>query len=178
LMAIVAVNVVQKKSLSDLDADISKYSKQLKDTKDLDKILTVQNQLTTLTGLHNDKPVTSRLFTYVSELTPSQARLNLLTIDFASNTMTIGGEAPSLDTVSVYTDTLKGTTYSAKGITDSPNAFSDVVLTAFARTQAGATFTITCSFKPDIFDSQYSNLKLKVPQTANADTSSVFEEDK
>lgn len=174
MIAIVGVNVVQKKSLNDLDADIDKYSKELKSVKDLDNILTVQNQLSTLTGLHDDKAVASRLFAYISELTPPQAGLNLLTVDFASNTMTMGGEAPSQATVSVYTDTLKKTTYATKTITDKPHAFSNVVLSSFARTQAGATFTITCSFDPAIFDSA-ETVKFTVPQTAGADQSSVFE---
>src|SRR4051812_46628586 len=72
LVAIVSVNVVQKKSLSDLDSDIAKYSTQLKSVKDLDKILTVQNQLSTLTSLHDDKPVASRLFSYISQVTPGR----------------------------------------------------------------------------------------------------------
>lgn len=88
----------------------------------------------------------------------------------------MGGTAPSLDTVSVYTDTLKNTIYAAKDVTDKPHAFSDVVLSAFARTQAGATFTITCSFDPVIFDVA-KDITFKVPQTADADEASVFEEE-
>jgi len=174
LVAIVSVNVVQKKSLTDLDKDITKYSKQLKDVKDLDKILTVQNQLSTLTGLHEDKPVASRLFNYISSVTPSQASLNLLSVDFASNVMTIGGTAPSLDTVSVYTDTLKKTTFATDSVKTGTHAFSNVVLSSFGRSPSGATFTITCTFKAEIFDSA-NKVTLKVPQTADADTENVFE---
>ncbi len=55
-LSFVTVNVVQKKSLNDLSSDITKYSSQLKNVKDLDKILTVQNQLSTLKGLHDQEP--------------------------------------------------------------------------------------------------------------------------
>jgi Tfp pilus assembly protein PilN len=176
ILSIVSVDVVQKKSLHDLNNDIGRYSTQLKSVSDLDKILTVQNQLSTLTSLHDKKPVTSRLFAYISQITPGQASLNQLTIDFTANTLTIGGGAPSLDVVSTYTDTLKSTTYKtdAAGAT-ATKAFSSVVLTSFGRDDKGATFTITCSFDPIIFNSA-NNVTLTVPATAEADQSSVFQE--
>ena len=171
-LSIISVDVVQKKSLSDLNNDIGTYSRQLKSVKDLDKILTVQNQLTTLTSVHDQKPVASRLFDYISQITPAQASLNKLTVDFTTNTIIFGGTAPSQAVVSTYTDTLKATTYktaSAKGVP----AFSSVVLSSFARDDTGATFTITCSFDPLIFNSQNA-VTLKVPASADADQSSVF----
>jgi len=173
VVAFVSVNVVQKKSLSDLNKDIATYSKQLKGVNDLDKILTVQNQLSTLTSLHDQKPVASRLFTYISQLTPAQASLNQLSVDFAANTITIGGTAPSLDVVSAYTDTLKSTTYAAEGSKDKTHAFSKVVLSAFGRTPAGASFTINSSFDPAIFNTA-GDVTLTVPQTADVNQSALF----
>jgi Tfp pilus assembly protein PilN len=175
LLSFVSVDVVQKKSIHDLNSDISKYSSQLKSTKDLDKILTVQNQLSTLTSLHEQKPVTSRLFGYITQVTPAQASLNKLTIDFTAHTLTIGGTAPSLDAVSTYTDTLKATTYQVGSSGKKTHAFTDVVLTTFGRDDKGATFTITCTFDPVIFDTK-NNVTLQVPQTANAAQSSIFGE--
>lgn len=176
ILSIVSVDVVQKKSLNDLNNDISRYSSQLKSVSGLDKILTVQNQLSTLTSLHDKKPVTSRLFAYISQLTPGQASLNQLTIDYTANTLTIGGGAPQLDVVSTYTDTLKKTTYKTDADGSSATkAFSNVVLSSFGRDDKGATFTITCSFDPIIFNSA-NKVTLTVPATASADQSSVFEE--
>jgi Tfp pilus assembly protein PilN len=175
LLSVITVDVVQKKSLHDLNNDIKKYSSELKAVPDLNRILTVQNQLSTLTNLHDQKPVTSRLFGYISQVTPAQANLSHLTIDYTANTLTIGGKAPGLDVVSTYTDTLKATKYSTDG-SDSgkTHAFSNVVLTSFNRNDQGATFTITCNFDAAIFDSA-NNVKLTVPATAAADQSSVFE---
>lgn len=174
VVSMLVVNVVQKKSLSDLNKDISTYSKQLKSTKDLSKILTVQNQLSTLTSIHDGKPVASRLFDYISQVTPAQAGLNKLTIDFAGNTMSIGGTAPSLDTVSLYTDTLKATYFTTDQDSAQNNAFSNVVLANFGRNDSGATFTITASFDPTIFKAT-NTVKLVVPSTAAADQSNVFD---
>jgi hypothetical protein len=171
-VSIFSVDVVQKKSLSDLNGDIKKYSNQLKDVKDLDKILTVQNQLSTLTSLHDQKPVASRLFGYLSQVTPKQVGLDKLTVNFKENTMVLGGSAPSLDFVSTYTDTLKATNYKVDGGA-TKHAFSNVVLSNFSRDQRGASFTITLSFDPAIFSSQ-NTVSLIVPVGTNADQSNVF----
>jgi hypothetical protein len=174
-LSFVSVDVVQKKSLSDLNSDITKYSNQLKSVKDLDKILTVQNQLGTLTNLHDQKPVASRLFTYISQVTPAQASLNSLSIDFTSNQMTLGGSAPSLDVVSTYTDTLKATQYKIGDASSATHAFSSVVLSSFGRSDKGATFTITLSFDPAIFNTS-NDVKLVVPQGTSTSQSSLFGE--
>ncbi len=105
------VSVVQKKSLSDLNTDIAMYKNDLKKIKNLDKVLTVQNQLGTLTNLHEEKPVAGRLFGYITQVTPVDAKLEKLNIDFTTKTMSIAGKASSLDSVSVFTDTLKATRY-------------------------------------------------------------------
>ncbi len=172
-LSIVTVDVVQKKSLDDLNHSIAVYNTKLTSIKGLDKMLTVQNQLRTLTSLHDKKPVASRLFAYIAQLTPAQASLNQLSVDFTANTLTVGGSAPTLDAVSTYTDTLKATTYKLNGTETGTHAFSNVVLSAFGRTTSGATFTITCTFDPAIFNTNDS-IALTVPQSANANQSSVF----
>jgi hypothetical protein len=125
LFAFFFVNVVQKQSLNDLQADIKQHSNDLKKVKNLDKILTVQNQLGSLTTLHKTKPVASRLFGYLTQVTPDQANLNKLTVDFSQTTMSIGGKAPSLDAVGIYTDALKATAYRV-GPEFKPKSASDV----------------------------------------------------
>lgn len=172
ILTVTFVDVVQKKSLHDLNNDVSKYSAQLKSVPDLDKILTVQNQLGTLTSLHDQKPVASRLFGYISKLTPGDADLNQLTVDFTANTITVGGSATSLDTVSTYTDTLKATNFTTGPGSVAQKAFSNVVLSSFGRDSSTATFTITMSFNPAIFSSQ-NNVQLTVPNTAGSQ-SGVF----
>ena len=171
-VALVSVDVVQKKSLHDLNSDISRYSNQLKGVKNLDKVLTVQNQLSTLTSLHDQKPVTSRLFGYLSQMIPQKASLNKLTLDYTTNQLTVGGTADTLDTVSTLTDTLKAAKYTTDA-GGNGHAFSDVVLSSVSRDNAGASFTVTCTFDPAIFNSA-ANVTLIVPPTANANQSKVF----
>jgi Tfp pilus assembly protein PilN len=157
----------QKKSLSDLNGDITTYNNQLKNSPDLAKILTVQNQLTALTSLHEQKPVAARVFSYLTQVTPSAASITQFDADFEANTMTITGTASSLDVANTYIDTLKFTKYqevdsAGKAQGDAVSAFSDVVLSQFARNDSGATYTITLSYDPVIF-SGTTSVKLSVP---------------
>jgi hypothetical protein len=154
---------VQKKNLNDLNGDIGRYTKQLKDTPDLNKILTVQNQLGSLTALHNKKAVATRLFSYLTQVTPTAASISQLNVDFSQNTISITGSANSLDIVNTYADTLKFTKFKASGSSEEgKNAFTKVVLSQFSRTTSGATYTVTASFDPFIFDSA-STINLDVP---------------
>ncbi|HUS25763.1 MAG TPA: hypothetical protein VMY99_00250 [Nevskiaceae bacterium] len=163
VLLLAIVYVAQKKNLSDLNSDIKTYSTQLKSTKDLDKILTVQNQLKSLPALHNQKAVAGRLFVYLPQLTPTTASIAKLDVDFAANTISVGGSADALTTVNKFTDTLKFTTYSTKDLQVSgKRAFSDVVLTTFARNDKGATYTIDLKFDPTIFKED-SDVTLTVP---------------
>ncbi|MGF7229200.1 MAG: hypothetical protein ACQR33_04410, partial [Candidatus Saccharibacteria bacterium] len=59
VVMLLIAQVWQKKSISDLNSDIKKYSNQLSGTSDINKILTVQNQLKSLTALHDKKAVAS-----------------------------------------------------------------------------------------------------------------------
>lgn len=161
VLLIGTVDVLQKKNIKDLDRDIGNYTKQLQDTPDLNKVLTVQNQLKSLPDLHNQKAVAGRSFDFLKQLTPKDASISQLTADYTQHTITITGNAKSLDIVNTYVDTLKFTTYKqADG--SSADAFSSVVLSQFSRNNAGASYTITLSFDPTIFDSAH-DVKLKVP---------------
>jgi len=166
------VDIFQKKNLNDLNHDISKYTSQLQNTSNLNKILTVQNQLQVLTSLHDQKPAASRLFGYLEQLTPSTASVSQLNVDYTQNIVTITGNAKSLDDVNAFTDTLKFTTYKLSDGT-SNKAFSDVVLSQFSRSSTGATYTITATFDPVIFDSK-NNVTLTVPNIIS--TRSVVEQ--
>lgn len=172
VLLIGTVDVFQKKNLSDLNHDISTYKSQLQNTPNLNKILTVQNQLQVLTSLHDQKPAATRLFGFLQQLTPSDASISQFNIDYTQNTVSITGNAGSLDTVNAFTDTLKFTTYKKSDGT-SANAFTSVVLSQFTRTSSGATYTITANFDPTIFNSA-TNVSLTVPNIIS--TRSIIEQ--
>lgn len=152
---------VQKKNLNDLNSDIQSASSELQSTKDLTKILTVQNQLKALPALHDQKVVSSRMFDYLSQVTPNNVAIAKLDADFALNTLTISGSAPDLTAVNTYTDSLKFTKFKTKS--SQKSAFSDVVLSSFTRDSKQATYSITLKFDPVIFTGT-ETVELTVPQ--------------
>ncbi len=163
IILLLAVNLVQKKHLRDLNGDIKKYSTQLQNTPDLNKILTVQNQLNSLPALHDQKPVVSRLPDYLAKITPAKASVTTLSIDFSANTISITGEADNLSTVNKYADTMKFTTFTTDSDEKAKPAFSEVVLSSFNRGEKNISYTLTLKFDPAIFDIKNA-ITLTVPK--------------
>lgn len=163
------VNFVQKKHLSNLDKDITVAAKKLTGTDEVDRIITVQNQLNSLPELHNTKPRASNIFVFLSQLTPAEVNVSTVDIDFTTNIMTVSGSAKDLLRVNTFIDTLKFTSF----VSEEQNkpAFSNVLLSGFSPgdlvttkdTKAkAATFQSTLTFDPLIFDNQ-NDTKLLVP---------------
>ncbi len=169
IMLVLVVDVFQKTHLHGLNSEIKANSAKLQSIPDLAKVLTIQNQIGSLSCtqqelqqgqkpcLHDKKPVTSRLFGYLKQIVPSKVSISDLTVDFDLHTIVFTGSADSLKTVNTFVDTLKFTTWQ-----DNSNAFTNVVLTSFGRTPKGSTYVINVSFAPQIFDSS-QNIKLTVP---------------
>ncbi len=143
--------------MADLERDIQSTVKEIKKTEDIDKILTIQNQLKSLPGLHDQKVISSRLVDYLTQLTPNQATVSDVNIDFEASTISIQGNAASLATVNKFVDTLKFTEYEVNEEEGaSGKAFSDVVLQSFPVASGGrgagtASYQIDLVFDPAIF---------------------------
>lgn len=164
VILISVVFVLQKKNIADLSKDITKASKELEGTTDLNKMLTVQNQLKALQGQHDAKPVATRIFGYITQSTPASATISRLQVDFALQTITMTGAADKLETVNTFADTLKFATYhTAKQPDTEKPAFSNVVLTSFGRDSKGATYTMNLKFDQVIF-SELDDVTLTVPK--------------
>jgi Tfp pilus assembly protein PilN len=158
------VNIAQKQHLSDLSKDINSQVKELQDTQNLDSILTVQNQLMVLDGLHDKKPLASRLFNYLTQVTPAEINITKLDVDFQQSTMKVTGSSKSLNDVNKFADTLKFTNFTIGTDETKQRAFSNVVLSSFGRTDTAANFAIDFVFDPAIFDNA-KDVKLVVPDT-------------
>lgn len=152
----------QSRHINALTTNIEGQVKVLKEIKDLDKILTVQNQLGSLPELHDNKQISSRLFDYLFLLTPNQATIAELQFDLTANTLLIKGNSDTFETVNKFADTLKFTEYTIN--TDpasSGRAFNNVVLQKFSvnnsenRKSAPVEYELLTSFDPKIF----SNIK-------------------
>lgn len=160
------VFVGQRLKLNNLDKSIKAAAAELRVKPDINKILTIQNQLTAIDQLHKDKPETRRMLNYIAQVTPSKISLQSFSIDFSTTAISFTGQAPSLEEVNKFVDTLKFTTISRDGEENSnaDKAFSQVVLSAFGRDDKGASFTISLNFDSAIFDSEETTLQLTVPK--------------
>lgn len=169
LLVMLGLGFAQKARIASVDKSIKSRSQELKNKPDIDKVLTVQNQLNSLTELHAAKPAVANLFTYLNQVTPTQVGINNLHVDFTTYKMTITGSADALSSVNKYIDTLKFTKYKSDVVTEEQSAFNNIVLTSFGLTsstgQAGkpATYTIDLDYNKDIFDVT-QKVELKVPK--------------
>lgn len=185
LVLFLIFDFAQKAHINNLKNTITTYSNELKNKPNIGTILTVQNQLKSLTNLYTSRPAAARLFdTYLNEVTPETVSLNQMDADFTQNTLILTGTTDSLTTVNQYVDTLKLTSYSISGSSANAPAFTNVVLSSFGiNSQApnpsqAANFTIDLDFAPQIFDIA-SNTTLTVPNITvthsdQQDTGSLF----
>lgn len=156
------VNVVQKRHIANLTNDINAKVGELEAIPDIDKVLTVQNQLSVLTQLHEQKPATERVLPLLAKVTPRDARITETTFSYEENTANINGTADSLATVNKFVDTLKFTKFTTGSTSNEQLAFSEVVLSSFSVSSQEATFKIDFKFNPTIFDNT-QQVELKVP---------------
>ncbi len=194
---LITVRVLQKNQLDKLDKEVKGYVADLKAVPDIDKILTVQNQLNRLTPLHDQKPAVDRLFGYLTQITPDTAHISNLEIDFTdTKKLKIEGMADNFNTINKFADQVKFTeysiTYTEKEIEENKKAtctikeisydketrkqvcvaFVDVVLTSYSVDEEGTTYEIDFVFDPLLFDSKRP-IVLKVPNIIT--TRSVLE---
>ncbi len=160
ILLLLYVRVAQKQHINALTSDIDAAVQQLQEKPDLDKVLTIQNQLNSLPQLHEQKVISSRLADYLSKLTPNEATISNVEVDFTANTMLLQGNAEALRTVNKFIDTIKFTKYKTNTPDAQPTeAFSDVVLQNFTVStaaegvagEAPTTYEIALVFDPAIF---------------------------
>lgn len=151
ILMMATVYGVQKKQLHNSDQAIAKATADLQKIPNLNRILTVQNQLTTLTGLHRSKKISSRIFSYLPAVTPTRVSIGHVSIDYTGDTMQIDGTADTQHTINVFIDTLKFTTYKLGSGSTAKPAFTSVTETSFGITPTGGTFSISLKFDPLLF---------------------------
>lgn len=159
------VNVFQTQHINNLNEDIATHTQDLENVPELDKVLTIQNQLEVINGLHQDKPASQRIYNYLIQLTPTDAKIASVTVNFEENTMSFSGSATSLQVVNKFVDTIKFTDYTYADKKD--RAFSEVVLTSYGISESDdsaerTSYTIDFNFEPIIFDNTES-VELTVP---------------
>ena len=150
VILLTGVYAVQKKQLADANTQISAATTQLQAVPNINKALTVQSQLASLATLHQNKTISSRLFGYLSQVTPVGASIGTLNVDFAKDQITISGTANSQATVNTFIDTLKFTQYKV-GSASAVTAFTSPVESGFSINANNVSYSLTVQFDPKLF---------------------------
>jgi len=157
-----SLTLARGRNIDNLNRNIQIQGSKLNDQKNLDQILTIQNQISTLGELHMQEPATDRLAGYLYQLIPLTANIGTFNIDFDNNNVTMSGTADSLVTVNQLVDTLKYAKFSVKGVPGESLAFSQVVLTSFGINQGSASYSVSFNYNPTIFNNT-DNVSLIIP---------------
>lgn len=160
IILFLVIQVFQKNYSADLSQQIKQQTQKLQGVTDINKILTIQNQLASLDALHAQKPAVDRLLPYIQQVTPKDVSISSMNVDFSAGTMTISGSANSVTAINKFVDTLKFTTYKVDDTEKS--AFSSVVLNSFSPTPSSTNYSMSFKYEPVIFDSN-NDIKLVVP---------------
>lgn len=174
VLLFVYVTFLQQFQISLATDDIAKKEQQLKGITDVEKYVTVQNQLASLPDLHAQKGLYSRLFDFLSVLNPSapnNVTLSDLRVLSEDKTILLTGTAGSFQNLNTFADTLKNAniTYKAGGQGDAvTNKMFEQVLVQTAdiirsnsQTQVG--FTIKTTYNDAVFDAHNTDMTVKVP---------------
>lgn len=178
----VYVTFIQQFQVSLASDDIKKKVTELKEIPDVDKYLTVQNQLASLPGLHNGKGKYSRIFDFMSVLNPSapnNVTLTELRVGTEEKSITFTGTTASFQTLNTFVDTLKNAevSFKANGEGDAvTDKIFDQVLVQTAdivrnNNQSLVGFTVKTTYKEAAFDARNTDVAAKVPNITT--TSSV-----
>lgn len=162
-----------------VDASIKKAGDQLAAVTDLSKTLTIQNQLTKISSLHDSAPIDSRIFDVLQAIippAPNAVQISDLTIDSTSSTIIIDGQAAnSYAAVEVFKKTIEGALVkdTNNGNTNSVGLASNVSTsnTSYGEDATGTKvlrFTLSFNYAPELFSALSTNTTVTITAQGNA----------
>lgn len=172
-VVVLYVYVIQNGLMYLQTQDIKSKSSKLSSVQDIDKYLTIQNQLAELTTLHDGKNNFSRLVDFLPRLNPAPPQninLSNLDVDSSENTIVFKGRVKDYGALTTFKDTLKNAsyTYTTDGkSSDSKPLFTEVTVDSAlyekTTTASGVTFSVTVKYDPDVFKQQNTGVVVTVP---------------
>ena len=172
-VAAVYVYAVQNGIMYLQTQDIKGKASQLSSVKDIDKYLTIQNQLSQLSSLHGDKNDYSRLLDFLPRLNPAPPQnivLSNLDVNDADTTITFKGRVSDYGALTTFKDTLTNAsfTYQTDGqVQDATKLFSEVKVESatYEKTDqtAGVSFTLVVTYDPAVFKQSNADIQVTVP---------------
>lgn len=187
--ALVAIGASTKANIDQKAAQI----KQAQSSKQLDRYLTVQNQIKQLDSLKQQQPIYSRIFDYINALkTPAPSDVKISKIDLSNESgsapeVVLSGTASEFRSLEVYRKIMEGSKlkFADTGGGDAGNEkqlFSQVndpiYSSSYSTDGWQVSFTIKATFSPEAFSSQVANVTVEVPTGVLANDSDRAPDDK
>lgn len=162
-----------------LDNTIQTESETLANVEDVNNTLTIQNQLSKISEMHNNKTITSRMFDILTTINPSapnNVAITNLSLDLENSTITIEAQAasgyPALET---FKKTITATTFrfTQDGEQQSVALASDMSDSerSYGEDASGARvlrFTLSFTYPEELFARSAENATIVAPERTNA----------
>lgn len=171
--------VLQPVRSSALDNDIKAKKVELTGKSDINRMLTIQNQLDKINQLHDNKNITSRLFEVVTAINPAppnQATFSTIRLLTDAKTIKIDGQTPNgYDALEALKKTITGTNVEFIDQTGKATSvqLTDTVLPSdisFGEDSSGKRvlrFTLTFQYNDVLFAKSSKNTKIIQPNKQN-----------
>lgn len=162
-----------------LDNTIQSESETLASVEDVNNTLTIQNQLSKLSEMHDSKTISSRIFDILTTINPSapnNVSITNLSLDMLTSTITIEGQAangyPALE---VFKKTISATTFRysqndeqfsvplAADMSDSERSYGED-----ASGSRVLRFALSFTYPEELFSRMAENATVVAPERANA----------
>lgn len=163
------VQVVQPHHRTNVQQDIDGGIQELKNKENAVKIVTVQGVLEQIPALQDKKMLTSSLFTYLTNFTPKGVNYSEVKLDLTNNTISVSGQANTLEQTNELANNLKGATftYTQNDNQQDTKPFSRVVFASLGKSEQSTSgkevaFQLTFTFDPVMFSQGITNPALSV----------------
>ncbi len=162
-----------------LSSSIDKNMNELRSIKDLDGYVTIQNQLTHIDSLHQQKSIFSRIFDVVSSVNPkapNNVRITSLDASATEKTLTFQGETATYTGLETFRDTLKNAQIvTASGsenlfIGENPVTIDTHSISKDADGKQVVSFRLVATYNPKVFSRDLGDYKVKVPNKETTQT--------
>jgi len=166
------------------DNTIKTESQKLANVPDISNTLTIQNQLSLLSQLHDSKRVDSRVFdvlTTINPPEPNDVAINKLDLDSSNNTVLISAQAPNgYPALEVFKKTISATTfqYTQDGENQSIPLASNMIDTdrSYGEDVTGKKvlrFTLIFTYPDELFAPNLAGARIVAPTKTNVTDSYV-----
>lgn len=164
-----------------LDNAISSDSQKLASVPDINKTLTIQNQLDKISTIHQSSHVDSRIFNVLTSLASGKGdakiQYSTIAVDTTNDTVTIQAQTPTFNGLDVFKKTLTATQfrYTSGDSTSkqTENLASNIDLSNQTQAQDATgkhvvTFTLSFTYTADLLSPQSKNAQIVLPTATNA----------